>query len=78
MNTKFELGNALFEKCHEMQKNDVTDIKSYEIAFQDVIEKICPNHCWWEVTDCNIFMDLLEHKDPEKTVIEIIKQLKEI
>lgn len=78
MSIKFKLGNALFEKCHEMQNDGILDIKKYEIEFQNIIEAIFPNDCWWEVTECDIFTHLLEYKDPEKTVIEIIKQLKEV
>lgn len=78
MNRKIELGNELFSKCRELQNNGVINIKSYEIAFQDVIEMMFPNKCWWEVTDCDIFIHLFEYKDPEKTIIEIIKNLKEV
>ena len=78
MSIKFELGNELFAKCHAMQNEGIVDIKSYETVFQAVIEKMFPDNLWWEVTDCDIFTHLLEYKDPEKTVIEIIKQLKEI
>lgn len=77
MSKKIELGNALFDKCHEMKNDGVLDIKTYEVVFQDIIENIFTDKFWWEVTDCEIFTHLLEHNDPEKTVIEIIKGLKE-
>lgn len=76
-NRKIKLGNALFEKCHAMQNDGVLDIKTYEIVFQDIIEEFFPDKSWWEVTDCDVFTHLLEYKDPEKTIIEIIKGLKE-
>ena len=30
------------------------NIKQLEIALQEVIENFYPDHCWWEVTDCQI------------------------
>jgi hypothetical protein len=75
MRTK--LGNALFDKCRELQNNGVTFLKTYEIEFQGVIELLFPDKPWWKVTDCNIFMHLFEYQDPEKTIIEILKGYKE-
>jgi hypothetical protein len=66
----------LYGKCYELLNEGILNIKAYEIAFQDTIE-IITGALWWEVTDCNIFMHLLEHKDPHKTVAEIINNLKE-
>ena len=74
---KIKLGNALSEKCNELMTSGATNIKEYEVAFQDVIETICPKKLWWEVTRCNIFMHLCEHKNPEATVIEILNKYKE-
>ena len=71
------LARGLFDKYIELQRKREKKLKTYEIAFQDVIETICPKKLWWEVTRCNIFMHLCEHKDPEATVIEILKQLME-
>ena len=68
---------GLFDKMIELTKKEVKNIKSYEIAFQDVIEEVFPDKCWWEVTDCEIFQHLMEYKDPEATVIAILKELKE-
>ena len=73
---KGKLAKMLFDECHIMQAAGVVNIKSYEIAFQDIIEKLYPYNYWWEITECNIFMHLLQYKDPEKTVIEIIHKLK--
>ena len=73
---KQKLIRALYGKCYELLNEGILNIKAYEIAFQDTIE-IITGALWWEVTDCNIFMHLLEHKDPHKTVAEIINNLKE-
>lgn len=72
-----KLAQNLFDKMIELKREGVTHIKQYEIAFQNVIEEVFPNECWWEITDCQIFMHLMEHKDPEATVIAILKGLKE-
>ena len=72
-----KLAQKLFDKMIELKRAKEKHIKKYEIAFQEVIEEVFPNECWWNVTECQIFMHLMEHKDPEKTVIEILKQLKE-
>ena len=72
-----QLAQKLFDKMIEMRKWGETNIKAYEIAFQDVIEEVFPDECWWEVTDCEIFQHLMEHKDPEATAISILKELKE-
>ena len=72
-----QLAQKLFDKMIEMRKDGEKNIKSYEIAFQDVIEKVFPDECWWEVTDCEIFQHLMKYKDPEATVIAILKELKE-
>lgn len=71
------LAQKLFDKMIELKRAKERHIKKYEIAFQEVIEEVFPDECWWEVTGCQIFMHLMEHKDPEATVIEILKQLKE-
>ena len=72
-----QLAQKLFDKMIKMRKGDEKNIKSYEIAFQDVIEKVFPGECWWDVTGCEIFQHLMEYKDPEATVIAILKELKE-
>ena len=72
-----QLAQKLFDKMIEMRKWGEKNIKSYEIAFQDVIEEVFPDECWWDVTGCEIFQHLMEHKDPEATVIAILKELKE-
>ena len=72
-----QLAQKLFDKMIKMRKGDEKNIKSYEIAFQDVIEEVFPDECWWEVTDCEIFQHLMEFKNPEETIITILKELKE-
>ena len=75
-NQREQLAQKLFDKMIELRKKEVKNIKAYEIAFQDVIEKVFPGECWWDITGCEIFMHLMEYKDSEATVIEILKQLK--
>ena len=72
-----QLAQKLFDKMIKMRKGGEKNIKSYEIAFQDVIEEVFPGECWWDVTGCEIFQHLMEYKDPEATVIAILKELKE-
>ena len=72
-----QLAQKLFDKMIEMRKDGEKNIKAYEIAFQDVIEEVFPDECWWDVTGCEIFQHLMKHKDPEATVIAILKELKE-
>ena len=72
-----QLAQKLFDKMIEMRKDGEKSIKAYEIAFQDVIEEVFPDECWWDVTGCEIFQHLMKHKNPEATVIAILKELKE-
>ena len=72
-----QLARGLFDKMIKMRKDGEKNIKAYEIAFQNVIEEVFPDECWWDVTGCEIFQHLMEHKDPEATVIAILKGLKE-
>ena len=72
-----KLAQGLFDKMIELKKAGETHIKKYEIAFQDVIEEVFPDKLWWEVTECQIFTHLMEHRNPEKTIIAILKGLKE-
>ena len=72
-----QLAQKLFDKMIERRKKEVKNIKAYEIAFQDVIEEVFPDECWWDVTDCEIFQHLMEFKNPEETIITILKELKE-
>ena len=76
-NQKQKLAKHLHNKMIELYEGGETRIKAYEIAFQDVIEEVFPDECWWNITACEIFTHLMEHKDPEATVIAILKELKE-
>lgn len=72
-----QLAQKLFDKMIKLKRRGEENIKAYEIAFQDVIEEVFPDECWWEVTDCEIFQHLMEFKNPEETIITILKELKE-
>lgn len=72
-----QLAQKLFDKMIKMRKDGEKSIKAYEVAFQDVIEKVFSDECWWNVTNCEIFQHLMEHKDPSATIIAILKGLKE-
>lgn len=53
------------------------NIKSLEVALQDVIENFYPDHCWWEVTDCQIFNELfMNGVNPREICDLIVDQLK--
>ena len=72
-----KLANGLFDKMIELTKEGETSLKAYEVAFQDVIEEVFPEKCWWEVTECQIFWHLMEFQDPGETVQAILQGLKE-
>lgn len=72
-----QLANGLFDKMIELQNEEEKNIKAYEVAFQEVIEEVFPDECWWEITQCKIFDHLMEHQDPTATIIAILKGLKE-
>lgn len=52
------------------------NIKSIEVALQGVIEDHFPDHCWWEVTNCSIFNELLSGTKPREVCDIIIDNLK--
>lgn len=72
-----KLAQGLFDKMIELRKTGEKSIKTYEVAFQGVIEKVFPDECWWNVTTCEIYIHLMKHKNPRATVIAILKGLKE-
>ena len=72
-----KLAQDLFDKMIAMRKAGEKNIKAYEIAFQDIIERVFPDECWYDVTECQIFTHLMEYKDPEATIIAILTGLKE-
>lgn len=71
-----KLAQNLFDKMIELREAGEKSIKAYEIAFQNVIEEVFPDKRWHDITDCNIFEHLMKCKNPEKTIIEILKLLK--
>ncbi len=72
-----ELTQKLFDKMIELKKEGERNIKMYESAFQEVIEEVFSDKLWWEVTKCEICTHLMEYKNPEATVIAILKGLME-
>lgn len=72
--SKEELRKALQRTCDDLMNKHVVNIKTYEIAFQDTIEKLFPDKPWWQVTGCDIFWHLFNERNPYKTVDEIIAQ----
>lgn len=71
-----ELRTQLEDTLMRLQMRGATNIKEYEIAFQEAIENMEPDKAWWEVTDCNIFFSLFETRSPELTLEQIIAELK--
>ena len=71
-----ELRDQLNDTLAQLQMRGATNVKEYEIAFQETIENMEPDKAWWEVTDCNIFFSLFETRSPELTIDSIIAELK--
>lgn len=71
-----DLKSVLLDAMHTLQAKGNNNIKAYEIAFQDVIEKFYPEKSWWEVTNVSIFWSLFEGRDPEATINEIVNSIK--
>ncbi len=63
-------------KTKFMDMGSTFKLKRYEMAFQDVIEKLFPDKMWWEVVDFDIFLDLMEHWDPNLTINRIVDSIK--
>ena len=76
-NQRSKLAQGLFDKMMAMRQKGETSIKKYEVEFQNVIEHVFEDMCWYEVTNCQIFEHLTTYRNPEKTVIAILKGLKE-
>ena len=71
-----EIRTQLEDAIMRLQYRGATNIKEYEIAFQEAIENVFPDKSWWEITDCNIFFTLFETRSPELTLEQIIAELK--
>ena len=75
MTKREELKNALekvYKKLYAHEKN----IKVWEMEYQKAIKSVFPDMCWWEVTDCDIFMSLYTIKDPAFTMAQILNDFK--
>ena len=71
-----DLRTALIDKAERLGRLGTTSLKRYEIEFQDTIENLVPDKCWWEVTDCSIFDVLFSTHDVYETIDCIIDSLK--
>jgi hypothetical protein len=69
------LKKLLTHTANVMLRNGVNNLKEYEIAFQDDIESFFPGKLWWEVTKCNIFMELFSTGDPFAAIDCIVNNL---
>ena len=74
--TAAEVKRALELTRDRLFNQHVANIKAYEVAYQDIIEKLFPEKSWWEVTDCDIFQSLFNDRDPSKTIDCIVAKLK--
>lgn len=74
--TKSPLEKELIRVYEYLKDKGETDIKEYEVAYQEAIEKIYPENLWWEVIDLNIFWDLFENQNPRFTIDNIISSVK--
>lgn len=74
--TKSPLEKELIRVYEYLKDKGETDIKEYETAYQEAIEKIYPENLWWEVIDLNIFWDLFENQNPRFTIDNIISSVK--
>lgn len=64
------LGNRGYE--------NLRDMKTYEIAFQDCIEKVFPDNAWWQVTNYwDIFQDILSGSNADEVINHIIEHCSE-
>lgn len=73
---KEKLRKALVMKSMEIVANWGTT-KQLEIALQEVIKHFFPDKDWWEVTDCNIYLDLLAGSSPREVCDHIVDQMKD-
>lgn len=71
-----ELRDQLTDTAMLLSTRGSTNIKEYEIAFQETIENMEPDKSWWDVTELTIFWDLFENRDVEGCINRIIDNLK--
>lgn len=72
-----KLACALFDRYIGLRRKEVTSLKTYEVEFQTTIEQICSEQPWTQTTKCDIHAHLVKHRNPEATIIEILKNLME-
>lgn len=70
------LHNALINTVDKLMEDRIINLKQYEIDLQNTIEELYPDKAWWEVTDANIFMELLNTKNPYEVVEIIVDNMK--
>ena len=71
-----ELHGQLSKASSDLRQAGNYNIKAYEIAFQDVIERLFPDKSWWEVVNLDIFSDLFANRDPYGTIERICSSVK--
>ena len=71
----FEVRLELEKAADELYRRQESNIKAYEVAFQDVLEKMFPDKAWWEVCKLDIFNHLFTERDPEATIEAIVDSL---
>lgn len=72
-----KLACALFDRYIALRRQDVVALKTYEAEFKAVVEQVCSELPLNQVTKCNIHEHLKQHRNPEATIIEILKNLME-
>lgn len=72
-----QLARELFDAFIGMQRREIKNLKAYGDEYSRIIKKICPEKKLYEVTECNFIKHLATYKNPEETIIQILKQLKE-
>lgn len=71
------LSCALFDRYIGLQRKGVKTLKTYEIEFKNIIERVCPDKAWNQITKCDIHEHLCQYTSPKATIIEILKNLME-
>jgi hypothetical protein len=72
------LACALFDRYIALRrKQEAVSLKTYEVEFVTVIEQVCSEKSWNQITKCDIHEHLKQHRNPEATIIEILKNLME-
>lgn len=76
MNNKKNLRKELTEKAVVLLTTGERNLKAFEIGFQETIEELNEGCCWWQVTNCDIFTELLATQDPFKVIDLICENLR--